>query len=382
MSVLDEKNIYMDNDSLENDRNRKYKLDTVKEAKKKEREEKKLKKQQDQLKRQYEREVRKQTKPGECQKLLTALIEPSVIKLSYGPGILDSLTKQSIKYDIQEQPIAGLITFVRQISSLKQIDGKLDTDLSEQLEKNALYLMSLEEFLNCVSANNKPIEGSPQCNLSRRILYLNEITRHRQLTVFVKGLDDHYRDQRRKENKAYKAKCQGNRKNEYNSTFQVTKNEIDQALIEIQIKFNVIFRFFEKDADIATAIAHYAKAIAEYPFKKQRMESNFSFHAESSGSLRVADDGSGVSHIWKNQLQQFKNVSTDVANAIVSHYPTPSNLLQAYERVPITEAQHLLQNIEVRRGAGLVSTSRKVGKELSKKLHTFITSQSDNIIVQ
>lgn len=193
MSILDERNFNMDNDSSNSFPSKKQKSDYLRETKKREREEKKIKKQQDQLKRQYEREVRKQAKPGECQKLLTAIIEPSVVKLSFGPGILDSLTKQSIKYDIQEQPIAGLVTFVRQISSIKQIDGKLDTDLSEQLEKNALYLMGLEEFLNCVRANNKPVEGPPYSNLSQRISYLNEITRHRQLTVFVKGLDDHYR---------------------------------------------------------------------------------------------------------------------------------------------------------------------------------------------
>ena len=42
--------------------------------------------------------------------------------------------------------------------------------------------------------------------------------------------------------------------------------------------------------------------------------------------VRILPDGTGVTNVWRQQLQQFKNVSGEVANAIVAMYPTPRTL--------------------------------------------------------
>ena len=46
---------------------------------------------------------------------------------------------------------------------------------------------------------------------------------------------------------------------------------------------------------------------------------------ESRG-VRVNPSGQGLAQVWREQLQQFKNVSAEVANAIVSKYPSPKSL--------------------------------------------------------
>ena len=49
---------------------------------------------------------------------------------------------------------------------------------------------------------------------------------------------------------------------------------------------------------------------------------------ESSGSVKVDRDGNGLAALWRKQLQQFRNVSADVVNAIVAEYSTPQSLWQ------------------------------------------------------
>jgi len=71
-----------------------------------------------------------------------------------------------------------------------------------------------------------------------------------------------------------------------------------------------------------------------------------------------------------------------VAEAIAGQYPSPRSLVDAYNRLANDkECQELLQNIEVRRDAGILSSTRKVGAELSKKIHRFLTSKSPEDII-
>ena len=44
--------------------------------------------------------------------------------------------------------------------------------------------------------------------------------------------------------------------------------------------------------------------------------------------LQVSKEGVGLKKVWQQQFQQFRNVSADMAAAIVAVYPTPQSLLQ------------------------------------------------------
>ena len=106
---------------------------------------------------------------------------------------------------------------------------------------------------------------------------------------------------------------------------------------------------------------------------------------------------------WKKQLTQFTLVSDDVANAVVAAYSSPQLLRNGFQSSPspavsieqsVTRArdtllgprsfrssyvsrcslQLLLQDLHIRRGAGPLETSRKVGPELSKRIFQFFTA--------
>ena len=63
--------------------------------------------------------------------------------------------------------------------------------------------------------------------------------------------------------------------------------------------------------------------------RRKRDEAKFSFHVhvDWAGGVKVGKDGKGLLKVWGQQLQQFRNVSPEIASAIVAQYPSPQLLL-------------------------------------------------------
>lgn len=93
---------------------------------------------------------------------------------------------------------------------------------------------------------------------------------------------------------------------------------------------------------------------------------------------KVSKDGQGLINLWKDILESFPLVSSDQAQAICAHYPSPLLLKKAYEQ---TGNPLLLADIQVRRGAGVLSSVRRIGPELSQKIHKFLTLASPNELI-
>lgn len=116
--------------------------------------------------------------------------------------------------------------------------------------------------------------------------------------------------------------------------------------------------------------------LQEY-FRKQKRstEQKFNWYAalDSRDCVRVDKNGNGLLRLWQQQLTQFNLASIDKAQAIVAKYPSPQLLKQAYENCASeTEAEFLLQTISVRRTQGPLSSFRRIGPELSKKIYRFL----------
>lgn len=92
--------------------------------------------------------------------------------------------------------------------------------------------------------------------------------------------------------------------------------------------------------------------------------------------------GRGLALVWRRQIQQLNRVSSEMASAIADAYPSPQLLVQAYQRcVSEQERQNLLADIQVRRGEGVTSTSRRVGPELSRRIYLQMTTGQPDLIL-
>ncbi|XP_069686939.1 transcriptional regulator ATRX isoform X2 [Periplaneta americana] len=111
--------------------------------------------------------------------------------------------------------------------------------------------------------------------------------------------------------------------------------------------------------------------------KQKREQDKFSWYAagDSRDCVRVDKNGNGLLRLWQQQLSQFNRVGMETAQAITAVYRSPSALLEAYENCGSQkEAELLLESIPIRRGVGPLATTKKVGPDLSKKVHAFLTA--------
>uniref|UniRef100_A0A8C5R3A0 ERCC4 domain-containing protein n=1 Tax=Leptobrachium leishanense TaxID=445787 RepID=A0A8C5R3A0_9ANUR len=161
---------------------------------------------------------------------------------------------------------------------------------------------------------------------------------------------------------------------------------IQMKMIDFQLLVGFRVRFVETWKEFADFVCMFNKAVAEAPDKIQRNNSSkYSFYidGEWAGGARVERCGKGLLEVWKRQIQQFNRVSVEIANAVVAAYPSPHALIQAYNYCDTESQRHnLLSNILVRRGEGVTSTSRHIGKEISKRIYLQLTSLDPELLLE
>ena len=143
--------------------------------------------------------------------------------------------------------------------------------------------------------------------------------------------------------------------------------DLDQIYLDLQLQFRCIIKFAENDHDLSTLILSFTKAVTVAPEKRLKNLSPFSFHVATLKQfkpIRVDIDQTNktLEPLWKQILQQFHQMGIEQAQAIVQQYGTIQALVQAYQQCRTEdEAKLLLADIQVRRGAGVLTTTRRIG---------------------
>uniref|UniRef100_A0A8C0HRM5 Essential meiotic structure-specific endonuclease 1 n=1 Tax=Buteo japonicus TaxID=224669 RepID=A0A8C0HRM5_9AVES len=166
------------------------------------------------------------------------------------------------------------------------------------------------------------------------------------------------------------------------SGLEITRMDVEEALVDLQLCKQVQVSFFESWEDLGEFATMFTKAVAEAPFKREREKTGFSFYLEKAWcrGVKVDPSGKGLLEVWKRQIQQFNRVSLKMAEAIVSAYPSPQLLNQAYSRCSSEQEQeNMLANIPVCRGDGATATSRRIGPELSRRIYLQMTSHNPDL---
>lgn len=88
----------------------------------------------------------------------------------------------------------------------------------------------------------------------------------------------------------------------------------------------------------------------------------------------------GLARLWQQQLQKIPLVSLEISQSIANVYPMPKTLFDAYSKNPL-DGPSLLAEIPVRRRAGPLTSVRKIGLEMSKKIYILFSSLDENEFV-
>ncbi|NXH09839.1 EME1 endonuclease, partial [Bucco capensis] len=153
-------------------------------------------------------------------------------------------------------------------------------------------------------------------------------------------------------------------------------------LVNLQLSKQVQVSCFESWEELGEYATMFTKAVAEAPYKRKQADTGFPFYLEKKwcGGVKVDPSGKGLLEVWKRQIQQFNRVSREMAEAIVSAYPSPQLLSQAYSRCSSEQEQAaMLAAIPVLRGEGVTATSRRIGPELSRRIYLQMTSHDPHL---
>lgn len=117
-------------------------------------------------------------------------------------------------------------------------------------------------------------------------------------------------------------------------------------------------------------------------FRKQKNQllenENFYFANDNKDCVKVVDKV-GLSRLWQQHLLKLPFITLETAEAIMSVYPMPQNLLTAFKTCSSPEA--LLRDIPIRRGGGPLATNRRLGPEMSRKIYEFYNSLDPKLVL-
>jgi len=321
---------------------------------------------------------KKCAKAADCLKYVTAFVDPRLLDSIPSSGnILTQLQESGIKHCINLSPTSNSVFWKRETLHHYVNDSCMVESRSTTVEEEeALLVLSVKDFTAIA-------QSSASNFVSQALTSLNKT----RLTLVVFGLNEYLRSQKLKNKQQFRQHCTGEnataRGKNSNDEVQFTPSQIEELKVKLMLESQSSVWPVETSEELGKTIARITKAIAERPFKEERFEQQFDFYAaDVSGGVKVSKDGQGLTRLWQEQIQQFSLAALETSQAIVSKYPSPLSLIQAYEKLKdAKEASLLLQDIPVRRHAGPLSTSRRVGPELSKKIHNYLTSKDGRNIL-
>ncbi|XP_051522563.1 crossover junction endonuclease EME1 [Myxocyprinus asiaticus] len=331
----------------------------------------------------------KALRPDECIKHIVVMVDPGLLQLEGGGSLLTSLQAMGCSCAIEKQSLPCSVTWARR-SPYPQTGEMLSIP-----ESHAVIQVPVDKFVTminnyCKRQNNgmSTESGISLTSWTQGIMSRNP---GRTLSLVVIDMEKYYKSQNSKCQKKYREAVLGGdmglqggqkkkrKKDDINQLPEVSRVQVEEALIDLQLHTGVQVHFFSNWKDFTDYITMSTKAVAEAPFKREREKTGFTFCLESewAGGLKVDRAGIGLLQVWKRQIQQLNRVSPDMASAILSAYPSPQLLAQAYAKC---KSEHekigLLSDVLIRRGEGVTSTTRRVGPELSKRLFLLMTSSN------
>lgn len=356
-----------------------------KEAAQKEREQKKKEAAHAKALRQAAAEIERAKKPGECMKWVSAILDPGLLNAEFSGELLTALRAVEIDYKIEECVIPCSATWERRLHSI-EVDDCMMVVKKDSVKR--------EPYVLVVWLWNKLIENIHSGNLEATISEMGSLMPGCELTLAIFGLEDYFRYQKTQKQRDVRSEVLGSgpqkrkpKGGSYEAAPVLSRGDVEFSLAQLQVLSNVSHRCINSKMDLANLVCQFSKAIAEAPFKREKSNKDaerLDWYAlgDSKDCVAVDKDGNGALQLWLRQLCQFPLASRETSEAIAAVYPSPLSLVQAYEGCSSEEvAQYLLEDIPVRRGPGPLSTTRRVGPQLSKKIHLYFTTFDESCLI-
>lgn len=321
----------------------------------------------------------KNLKPGECLKFIEVVLDKNIENYAFITDIVNTLLDANVRYSINTGPISNSILWKRTVENnyvneMTEICTVTDIETINQM----VIIWNWDEVVT------KVVDGS----FCDTIINIKASLPNYKIILVMFGIEDYFthRKQVRNSGKNKTKRTNTCNNDKFKNFPEISKQNLEMCLNEIQIIAKCNSRLINTSQDLALMVYQCTKAISEIPYKLEKnrnLNNKFDWYVmgDNRNTVRVDKDGNGLRRLWQQQLCQFNLSSLEIAEAICSVYPSPSDLVEAYMNCTVDEGLNLLKDIPIRRAAGPLTAVRKVGPELSKKIYLMFTSEDgENIL--
>nr|XP_019568643.1 PREDICTED: probable crossover junction endonuclease EME2 isoform X1 [Rhinolophus sinicus] len=158
--------------------------------------------------------------------------------------------------------------------------------------------------------------------------------------------------------------------------------EVEEALVLLQLWANLDVLLVASWQELSQHVCAFTKALAQHPFKhfQERRAISFCTAACWVAGARVTRDGTGLRGAWWRQIRQFNRVSPAMADAVVTAFPSPRLLQQAYVACGTEQERlDLLADLPVKADKG--KRPRRLGPDLSRRICLFLTATNPDLLL-
>ncbi|KRT83536.1 hypothetical protein AMK59_4179 [Oryctes borbonicus] len=297
---------------------------------------------------------------------VTVIIDFKLLE-NYGEQILNELDTLEIKYELKNQVYSNLVTW--------HCKGDELDDESHREFETVLFILSWKDVVDYVNSSS----------FVQYISSLSEVLTGKRITLGLCGLGNYFKYWKTYKQSSKQGKNTDKNGLDYKSSVKISRHQLEYALTELELKHSCCHRFLESTQDLSQVICQYTKAVAQLPEKLQKNKRykniDFCLVKDNKDCVLIDKNGNGSRRLWQQQLTTFDLVRLETAEAIISKYPTPTHLFEVYKRCSKTDGLKLLEDIQIRRAAGPLTTSRRIGPELSNKIYNFFNATDGNTLI-
>ncbi|XP_042826982.1 probable crossover junction endonuclease EME2 isoform X1 [Panthera tigris] len=316
------------------------------------------------------RAAAKALRPEQALRRVAVRVDPAVLEDAGAGILLEALSTLGCEYQVETQRLARSLRWTR--AKPDSCPPTVPSEVWDAGEQDFLLLLEPEEFLQGVTQLTQTC--GPPCSVPW-ISPEGSASPH----VAVIGLDAYLWShqpsnihQTRQPETAAVAR----------TAVALSWPRVEEALVLLQLWAHLDVLLVASWQELSRHVCAFTKAFAQRPLKQYRESRAFSFCVAGrwAGGERVARDGTGLRGVWWRQIRQFNRVSPAVADAIVTAFPSPRLLQQAY-RTCNTEQERtaLLADLPVKTGDG--ARPRRVGPDLARRICLFLTTTSPELLL-
>ncbi|KAJ8686982.1 hypothetical protein QAD02_022776 [Eretmocerus hayati] len=331
----------------------------------------------------FETNKRKKTdvSPEQSMKCMKVILDEAFKDLDFFNDLLKALNESEVQFTVESQLIPKSITWLRKVQD-NYIDDKHEvrTNTRAEKEKQVMVIWNQEEAIKHISDNT----------FFAAVRNIKSLLPDKSLSLVIYNTENYFKYHKNLKDRAVRdeiasgpgsenpKKSRSRAEKNLSALPVVSRAKFDESLVELQLMYNVTCRLIENQAEMVLLIHQYTKSLALLPSKLEKRQelSKIDWYVTSDNrdTVKVDSDGNGLKRLWQQQLCQFSLASLEVAEAISSVYKSPLQLMEAYKDCNPSDGESLLRDIPIRRAAGLITSTRKIGPELSKRIFIMFTS--------